>query len=81
MSIRHATIRTLAFVLTVFSIARPAAAQETCVAGHGHWGGGPPEAVEHWSGGGEQLLAIGKVPSSRCTTAAIRRLRSALVKS
>ncbi len=42
----------LAFVPNVF-------AQENCAAGEGHWGGGPPEAVEHWSGSGEELLAIG----------------------
>lgn len=38
----------------------PLSAQESCVAGHGHWGSGPPEAVEQWSNAGENLLAVGE---------------------
>ncbi|MGB4860336.1 MAG: hypothetical protein WBP11_13560 [Dokdonella sp.] len=52
--------RIAAFVLASLAVTSPAFGQETCVAGDGHWGGGPPEAVEHWSGGGTQLLAIGE---------------------
>ena len=58
---RHLLSRYQGAVLLLASLtfASPAIAQNTCVAGQGHWGGGPPEAVEHYSGGGQQLLAIG----------------------
>lgn len=60
MSIRHAAIGTFASALAICTLAAPATAQQTCVDGHGHWGSGPPEAVEQWSNAGEHLLAIGE---------------------
>ena len=59
MFIRHAAERALALALVLISSASTAVAQDSCLAGDGHWGGGPPEAVEHWSGSGQYLLAIG----------------------
>lgn len=59
MFIRHAAERALALALVLISSPSTAVAQDSCLAGDGHWGGGPPEAVEHWSGNGQHLLAIG----------------------
>lgn len=51
--------RMTALLVAGLLLGAPVSAQESCAAGDGQWGSGPPEAVEHWSGGGEQLLAIG----------------------
>ena len=51
--------RILALLFANLAYASHVFAVDTCAVGEGHWGSGPPQAVEHWSGAGEQLLAIG----------------------
>ncbi|MGB4858816.1 MAG: hypothetical protein WBP11_05755 [Dokdonella sp.] len=51
--------RIWALLLANLAFASHGFALDTCAVGEGHWGSGPPEAVEHWSGAGEQLLVIG----------------------
>ena len=60
MSIRRTTRTALASIVAFCSVAAHVSAQETCVAGHGHWGSGPSEALEQWSNAGQHLLAVGE---------------------